>query len=212
MEIFEYLSRLKLIPVVVLERVDLCERLGAILMQDNLPCAEITFRTEQTADILHRLSTKFPKMLLAAGTVLTASNAQKAIDNGASFVVCPGFDPKLVEFCLKKNIPIIPGVATASEIQVAMSMGLTVLKFFPAADLGGAKMIKALSAPFKTAHFVPTGGITKDNIAEFLKVPSVLACGGTWMVKKDLIEACRFEEIDSLVAEAVKIVRQVSAL
>lgn len=204
LDIFNELGKLKLIPVVVLEKVSVAEKLGEILVQNGLPCAEVTFRTDATLEILKTLRKKFPSMLLGAGTVLSIEKAEQAFDAGASFAVSPGFDTKLVEFCMKKNFPIIPGVATASEIQTALSMGLTVLKFFPATDLGGVKMLKALSAPFKQARFVPTGGITKDNITEFLALPSVIACGGTWLVKKDLLEQEKFDEVEKLIKEAVR--------
>ncbi|MEL3908395.1 MAG: bifunctional 4-hydroxy-2-oxoglutarate aldolase/2-dehydro-3-deoxy-phosphogluconate aldolase [Treponemataceae bacterium] len=203
LNIFNELGKVKIIPVVVLEKVSVAEKLGEILMRCELPCAEVTFRTDATVEILKTLRKKFPSMLLGAGTVLSNEKAEQAFDAGASFAVSPGFDTKLVEFCLKKNFPIIPGVATASEIQTALSMGLTVLKFFPAAALGGVKMLKALSAPFKQARFVPTGGITKENIVDFLALPSVLACGGTWLVKKDLLEQEKFDDVEKLIKEAV---------
>lgn len=205
--IFKQLANLKIIPVVALEKVNASNALAKILIKNNLPCAEITFRTEATLSILENLKLKFPEMLLGAGTVLSIDDAKRAVDAGASFIVSPGFDPKLVEFCLKENYPVVPGVATASEIQVAYSLGLTVLKFFPATQLGGVKMIKALSAPFKNIKFIPTGGINKENINEFLACDAVLACGGTWLVKKDLLETEQFDKVDELVAEAVQLVK-----
>jgi 2-dehydro-3-deoxyphosphogluconate aldolase/4-hydroxy-2-oxoglutarate aldolase len=204
--LFQSIEKLKIVPVVVLEKMAIAKKLGEALLRNGLPCAEVTFRTEAAAEILKSLRKNFPSMLLGAGTVLSIEKAKCAFDAGASFIVSPGFDPKLVEFCLAKNLLIIPGVATASEIQVALSMGIKVLKFFPATELGGVKMIKALSAPFKDARFLPTGGITKENILEFLAVPSVIACGGTWLVKKELLEASNFDAIDSLISEAVQIV------
>ena len=195
--LFQSIEKLKIVPVVVLEKMAIAKKLGEALLRNGLPCAEVTFRTEAAAEILKSLRKNFPSMLLGAGTVLSIEKAKCAFDAGASFIVSPGFDPKLVEFCLAKNLPIIPGVATASEIQVALSMGIKVLKFFPAAELGGV---------FKDARFLPTGGITKENILEFLAVPSVIACGGTWLVKKELLEASNFDAIDSLISEAVQIV------
>lgn len=206
-EIFEKIGKLKIVPVVVLEKADAAKSLGEILVNNNLPCAEVTFRTSATVKILNTLRKNFPSMLLGAGTVLTSEDANKAMDAGASFIVSPGFDPKLVEYCLNKNYPVVPGVATASEIQVARSMGLKVLKFFPASNLGGITMIKTLSAPFRDIQFLPTGGINKDNILEFLALESVIACGGTWLVKKSFLENSEFEKIEKLVSEAVKLVK-----
>lgn len=206
-KIFERLKALKIIPVVSLENVGVAKELGEILIKNNLPCAEITFRTDATIKIIEKLRLHFPNLLLLAGTVLNADNAMRAVDAGASLVVSPGLDPKLVEFCLKKNIPCMPGVASASEIQVAYSLGLSVLKFFPAVELGGIKMLNALSAPFKNLNFVPTGGINKENILDFLSCNAVLACGGTWLVKKELLESENYEAVDRLISETVDLVK-----
>ena len=205
--IVKKISELKIIPVLVLNNKEAAKPLADVLIQENLPCAEVTFRTEQTIDIISQLKKTAPSLLVGAGTVLTCEQAQRAVDAGAEFVVSPGFEKTLIEYCIKNNIFIIPGVATASEIQGALSLGLSVLKFFPAVELGGPKMIQALSAPFKTVSFVPTGGIKKENIMDFLALPSVLACGGSWLVKKDLVENLQFEAIAALVREAVSLVQ-----
>ncbi|MBQ7613205.1 MAG: bifunctional 4-hydroxy-2-oxoglutarate aldolase/2-dehydro-3-deoxy-phosphogluconate aldolase [Spirochaetaceae bacterium] len=205
--IVKKISELKIIPVLVLNNKEAAKPLADVLIQENLPCAEVTFRTEQTIDIISQLKKTAPSLLVGAGTVLTCEQAQRAVDAGAEFVVSPGFEKTLIEYCIKNNIFIIPGVATASEIQGALSLGLSVLKFFPAVELGGPKMIQALSAPFKTVRFVPTGGIKKENIMDFLALPSVLACGGSWLVKKDLVENLQFEAIAALVREAVSLVQ-----
>lgn len=207
MRIVKKISELKIIPVLVLNNKEAAKPLADVLIQENLPCAEVTFRTEQTIDIISQLKKTAPSLLVGAGTVLTCEQAQRAVDSGAEFVVSPGFEKTLIEYCIKNNIFIIPGVATASEIQGALSLGLSVLKFFPAVELGGPKMIQALSAPFKTVSFVPTGGIKKENIMDFLALPSVLACGGSWLVKKDLVENLQFEAIAALVREAVSLVQ-----
>lgn len=207
MRIVKKISELKIIPVLVLNNKEAAKPLADVLIQENLPCAEVTFRTEQTIDIISQLKKTAPSLLVGAGTVLTCEQAQRAVDAGAEFVVSPGFEKTLIEYCIKNNIFIIPGVATASEIQGALSLGLSVLKFFPAVELGGPKMIQALSAPFKTVRFVPTGGIKKENIMDFLALPSVLACGGSWLVKKDLVENLQFEAIATLVREAVSLVQ-----
>ena len=207
MRIVKKISELKIIPVLVLNNKEAAKPLADVLIQENLPCAEVTFRTEQTIDIISQLKKTAPSLLVGAGTVLTCEQAQRAVDAGAEFVVSPGFEKTLIEYCIKNNIFIIPGVATASEIQGALSVGLSVLKFFPAVELGGPKMIQALSAPFKTVSFVPTGGIKKENIMDFLALPSVLACGGSWLVKKDLVENLQFEAIAALVREAVSLVQ-----
>ena len=206
--IFDTLKDIKIIPVVALEDTSSAPPLGEILINNHLPCAEITFRTEAAVKIIETLKKQFPEMLIGAGTVLHIDQAKRAADAGASFFVSPGFDPKLVEFCLMHEYPVIPGVATASEIQVAYATGLRVLKFFPATLLGGVKMIKALTAPFQKLRFVPTGGISKENIREFLACDSVLACGGTWLVKKDLLEHKNFDAVNELVAEAVDLVHR----
>lgn len=206
-DIFDTLGAYKIIPVVVLEKIESAQKLGDILIKHNLACAEITFRTEEAEDIISSLHTNFPQILVGAGTVLSIEQAKRAVGAGASFLVSPGFDKTLVEYCLQNDCPIIPGVATASEIQTAYSMGLHVLKFFPATLLGGVEMIKALSAPFKKVRFVPTGGITKENISEFLNCKSVLACGGTWLVKKSLLDNEQFDTIDELVREAVMLAK-----
>ncbi|MCR5189188.1 MAG: bifunctional 4-hydroxy-2-oxoglutarate aldolase/2-dehydro-3-deoxy-phosphogluconate aldolase, partial [Treponema sp.] len=156
-----------------------------------------------------RIAKKFPEMFVGAGTVLTTEQADRAVDAGAKFIVSPGLNPKVVEHCLKKGYPITPGIMTPTELEVALGFGLDVVKFFPAENAGGLKMIKAISAPYTMMKFMPTGGINATNVRDYLASEKILACGGSWMVKGDLIAAGDFAKIESLTAEAASIVREI---
>ncbi len=202
------LGRLGIIPVVKIERAEDALPLGEALLAGGLPCAEITFRTAAAAAAIQSLSSACPELLLGAGTVLTIEQAEAAVRAGARFVVAPGFDPDLVDWCQAHGVPVLPGVATASEIGAALKKGLKVLKFFPSEALGGAAMLKALSGPFPGVKYVPTGGIGPANLASYLALPFVHACGGSWMVESKLIAGGKFDEITRLAAEACSIVRQ----
>ncbi len=202
-EITEKLGNYGLIPVVKIEDVKDAEPLAKALSAGGLPVAEITFRTDAAEDAIKAIRAAFPNMLTGAGTIISAAQAEKALAAGAQFIVAPGLDRATVEFCREKNIPIMPGVATPSEVQSALSMGIDILKFFPAEVLGGLEMLKAISAPLAGARFVPLGGVNSKNLNDYLSFPKVFACGGTWMVKGELIKEGRFEEITSLTKEAV---------
>ena len=193
------------IPVVAIENAGDALALGEALIAGGLPCAEITFRTAAAQQSIRTLSDKFPEMLVGAGTVLSVGQAQQAIDAGARFLVTPGFDEKVVAWSLERKVPIFPGVATPTEINMAMGHGLNVLKFFPAQALGGVSTLKAISAPYGGVRFIPTGGINPQNLPDYLSLPAVVACGGSWLVKKSLIAAGKFETITQLAAEAVHI-------
>ena len=198
-----------IVPVVVLNNASDAEPLAEALINGGLPCAEVTFRTEAAEDSIMLMSKKFPEMFVGAGTVLTTEQVDRAIGAGAKFIVSPGFNPKVVEYCLKNNYPITPGIMTPTELEMALGFGLDVVKFFPAENAGGLKMIKAMSAPYTMMKFMPTGGINAANVGDYLACDKILACGGSWMVKGDLIKEGNFAEIEKLTAEAAEIVREV---
>jgi 2-dehydro-3-deoxyphosphogluconate aldolase/(4S)-4-hydroxy-2-oxoglutarate aldolase len=208
-EILNQLGRLGLVPVVAIDRAEDAPKLGQALLTGGLPCAEITFRTPAAAEAIRQMSAACPEMLVGAGTVLTVAQVEQAVAAGAKFIVAPGFDPEIVDWCLARAIPITPGVATPTEVTLALKKGLSVLKFFPAETMGGAKALKAIAAPFGGVKFMPTGGIGPKNLADYLSLPAVLACGGSWMVTPQLIAAGEFETITRLSREAVDIALQI---
>lgn len=206
-KILEELEKKRIVPVVMLRNIADAKPLAQALCDGGLPCAEITFRTETAADCIKIISEEFPKMLVGAGTVLTTTQADQAIKAGAKFIVSPGLNPAVIKHCIKKKYPVIPGVNNPSDIEAALSLGLTLLKFFPAEASGGLEMIKALSAPYPQVRFMPTGGITPENLHTYLAYEKVVACGGTWMVKDDFIKLQNFEEIKRLTEDAVRTIR-----
>jgi 2-dehydro-3-deoxyphosphogluconate aldolase/(4S)-4-hydroxy-2-oxoglutarate aldolase len=203
------LGELGIIPVVRLEDPTQGDRLAEALLAGGLPCAEITFRTSAAGEGIRRMCARSSEMLVGAGTVVTLGQAQQAVEAGARFIVSPGFDRRVVEWCLGHAVPVMPGVATPTEILMALESGLNVLKFFPAEALGGKEMLEALAAAFAGVKFVPTGGITAANAALYLKLPMVFALGGSWLVAPKLIATGAFDEITRLTAEAVALVAQV---
>ena len=198
-----------IVPVVVLNNASDAEPLANALIKGGLPCAEVTFRTEAAEESIKIMATKFPEMFVGAGTVLTTEQVDRAIGAGAKFIVSPGFNPKVVEYCIKNNYPICPGIMTPTELEMALGFGLDVVKFFPAENAGGLKMIKAMAAPYTMMKFMPTGGINATNVRDYLACDKILACGGSWMVKGDLISAGKFDEIQKLTAEAAAIVKEI---
>ena len=198
-----------IVPVVVLNKVADAEPLAEALIKGGLPCAEVTFRTDAAEESIRSISKKFPDMFVGAGTVLTTEQVDRAIGAGAKFIVSPGLNPKVVEYCIKKGYPITPGIMTPTELEVALGFDLDVVKFFPAENAGGLKMIKAMSAPYTMMKFMPTGGINATNVRDYLACDKILACGGSWMVKGDLINAGNFAEIERLTKEASEIVRDI---
>ncbi len=198
-----------IVPVVVLNNASDAEPLADSLIKGGLPCAEVTFRTAAAEESIKIIAKKFPQMLVGAGTVLTTEQVDKAIDAGAKFIVAPGFNPKVVEYCLKNNYPVCPGIMTPTELEMALGYGLDVVKFFPAENAGGLKMIKAISAPYTMMKFMPTGGINATNVREYLACDKILACGGSWMVKGDLVKGGDFAQIEKLTAEASSIVKEI---
>jgi 2-dehydro-3-deoxyphosphogluconate aldolase/(4S)-4-hydroxy-2-oxoglutarate aldolase len=213
MEMYEDLKtqfeKIGIIPVVVLEDAKDAHALGQALMDGGLPAAEVTFRTEAAEEVIRILSHDFPDMLVGAGTVLTCEQADKAMAAGAKFIVAPGFNPTVVKHCIDKGYPVTPGVQTPGEMEQAMELGLDFVKFFPAEPAGGLPMIKAVAAPYTKLKFMPTGGINKDNVKDYLAYNKIVACGGTWMVKGDLIASGDFAAVAQLTREASAIVKAV---
>ena len=198
-----------IVPLVVLEDAKQAAPLAQALCDGGIPIAEVTFRTDAAEESIRAISKKFPDMFVGAGTVLTTEQVDRAIGAGAKFIVSPGLNPKVVEYCIKKGYPITPGIMTPTELEVALGFGLDVVKFFPAENAGGLKMIKAMSAPYTMMKFMPTGGINATNVRDYLACDKILACGGSWMVKGDLINAGNFEEIEKLTREAAAIVKEI---
>jgi 2-dehydro-3-deoxyphosphogluconate aldolase/(4S)-4-hydroxy-2-oxoglutarate aldolase len=201
--ITEQLQALKVIPVIAIEQAEDIIPLGAALVNNGLPVAEITFRSAAAVEAIRLLRQSQPEMLIGAGTVLNREQVIAAKEAGATFIVSPGFNPNTVKACQELDIPIIPGVNNPSTMEAALEMGLTTLKFFPAEASGGTAMIKALLAPYTQVKLMPTGGISTHNINEYLAIPRVIACGGSWMVDKKLIAEKQWEEIGRLTREAV---------
>lgn len=201
MDLIGELKKIKVIPVVVLEDPEDAVPVGEALVKGGLPCAEVTFRTDAAAESIRRMRIAYPHMLLGAGTILTVSQAETAAAAGADFIVSPGLYPRVVEYCLQKGIPVIPGAVTATEIGKVMELGLKTVKFFPAEASGGVKAVRALSEPYQDIRFLPTGGINQENIRHYLSLSSVIACGGSWMADRNLIREGRFREITGLCRE-----------
>ena len=197
------------VPVVVLNDAKDAVPLAEALVKGGLPCAEVTFRTEAAEESIRRMSEKYPEMLVGAGTVLTTEQVDRAVGAGAKFIVSPGFDPEIVDYCLEKNIPVFPGCISPSEVAQAVKRGLKVVKFFPAEQAGGLPMLKAMAAPYPMLKFMPTGGISAKNLKEYLGFEKILCCGGSWMVKGDMIKNGEFDRIAEMTREAVELAASV---
>ena len=193
------------VPVVVLDDARDAVPLAEALTEGGLPCAEVTFRTEAAEESIWLMSEKYPEMLVGAGTVLTIEQVDRAVAAGAKFIVSPGFDPEIVDYCLEKKIPVFPGCVTPSEVAQAAKRGMKVIKFFPAEQAGGIPRIKAMAAPYTMMEFMPTGGIGVNNLKDYLSFDKILCCGGSWMVKGDLIKNGEFDKIRALTKEAVEL-------
>lgn len=202
-EILNELTNYGIIPVVKIENIEDALPLGKALIDGGLPIAEITFRTKAAEAVIKILSKELPELIVGAGTVLSIDQAKKAVQAGAKFIVSPGFSDDVVKYCVDNNIPITPGICTPSDIERALKYDLSILKFFPAEASGGLSMLKAMSAPYSSIKFIPTGGIDQNNINAYLSFDKVLACGGSWMVKSNLISEKKFDEIEKLTKEAV---------
>ena len=205
--ILEQFREFGVIPVVVLDDAKDAAALGKALCDGGLPCAELTFRTAAAEESIRIMAEKFPRMLVGAGTVLTVDQAERAVKAGAKFIVSPGFNPKVVRYCIEHDIPITPGVQTPSEIEQALEFGLEVVKFFPAEAAGGLNMIKALAGPYVNLKFIPTGGISTKNAPDYLAFNKVLAVGGSWVAKKELVNAGKFDEIAAIAKESVEMAK-----
>lgn len=193
------------VPVVVLDDADDAAPLAEALIKGGLPCAEVTFRTEAAEESIRIMSEKYPEMLVGAGTVLTTEQVDRAVATGAKFIVSPGFDPEIVDYCMEKNIPVFPGCVSPSEVAQAVKRGLKVVKFFPAEQAGGLAMLKAMAAPYTMLKFMPTGGINTKNLKEYLGFSKILCCGGSWMVKGDMIKNKEFDKITEMTREATEL-------
>ncbi len=202
--IFERISDLGIVPVVKIMDAEDAVDLGRALIKGGLPIAEITFRTDAAEEAIKRLHNELPDVLLGAGTVLTVEQVKKAVSAGAEFIVAPGFNPEVADYCVANNIPVVPGVNSPTQIEMALKRNLRVLKFFPAEASGGLTMLKSMAAPYGDLKFIPTGGVNTANINTYLQSEKVLACGGTWMVKPELISTGKFDEIAEITSEAVK--------
>ena len=198
------LYRIGIVPVVALEDAADALPLGAALKKGGVSAIEVTFRTAAAADAIRLLTREMPELLVGAGTVITKEQADAAIEAGAKFIVSPGFQPELVSYVLSKGVPMCPGTATPGEMEQAMALGLSAVKFFPAEQNGGAPMVKALSAPYRDLLFMPTGGVKLENLRTYLALDQVFACGGTWLATKDDIKAKAFDQITARTREAVK--------
>lgn len=205
----EQIQKVGVVPVVVLNDAKDAAPLAKALCEGGLPCAEVTFRTEAAEESIRIMAAEYPEMLVGAGTVLTIDQVDRAVAAGAKFIVSPGFDPEIVDYCLSKNISVFPGCITPSEVAQAVKRGLKVVKFFPAEQFGGVSTIKALAAPYVGVKFMPTGGVNAKNLESYLTCDKIVACGGSWMVKGSLVEEGRFDEIKDLVKEAVQLVADI---
>jgi 2-dehydro-3-deoxyphosphogluconate aldolase/(4S)-4-hydroxy-2-oxoglutarate aldolase len=197
------------VPVVAVDRVAAAVPMAEALIAGGLPCAEITFRTDAAAAAIEALRGRFPDMLVGAGTVLTTAQVDAALAAGAMFVVAPGFNPAVVDHCLTRGVPVTPGVVTPSEIEQALARGLHLVKFFPAEAMGGVEYLRAVAAPYPMMSFLPTGGVTVDNLPQYLALPTVAACGGTWLCKREVLARGEFGTIEALARVAVEVVRGV---
>lgn len=205
----ETIRKMGVVPVVVLNDAKDAAPLAKALCEGGLPCAEVTFRTEAAEESIRIMTTEYPDMFVGAGTVLTIEQVDRAVAAGAKFIVSPGFDPEIVDYCLSKNIPVYPGCITPSEVAQAVKRGLKVVKFFPAEQFGGVSTIKALAAPYVGVKFMPTGGVNAKNLESYLSCDKIVACGGSWMVKGDLVKEGKFDDIKNLVKEAVQLVADI---
>ncbi len=203
-EVLTRLGKIGIVPVIALDDAKDALPLGKALLAGGIGCAEVTFRTAAAEEVIRTLTKELPEMLTGAGTVLTTEQVDRAVAAGAKFIVSPGLNPKVVEYCVNKGIPVTPGCSTPSDVEIALEYGLDVVKFFPAEASGGIAMIKAMSAPYSGVKFMPTGGINAGNINNYLSFNKVLACGGSWMVDKKLVATGNFDEITRLSREAVE--------
>ncbi|MGN8968337.1 bifunctional 4-hydroxy-2-oxoglutarate aldolase/2-dehydro-3-deoxy-phosphogluconate aldolase [Intestinimonas sp. HCP28S3_D6] len=203
-EILQRIYEIGIIPVIAIDDAEQAVPLARALVAGGLPAAEVTFRTAAGEEAIRRISAEVPEMLVGAGTVLTKDQADRAIAAGSKFIVSPGFNPEITRYVIDKGVLMMPGTATPGEMEQAMSMGLNVLKFFPAEQNGGVAKLKALAGPYTNLRWMPTGGVNTKNMMDYLNFDRIVACGGTWMVKKDLIDGQKWDEITAICKEAVQ--------
>ena len=203
-DILKKIHGIGIVPVIALENVEDAAPLAQALCSGGLPVAEVTYRTACAHDAMIEMKKACPQMLVGAGTVLTKEQVDSALDAGAEFIVSPGLNPEIVRYCQEKNVPILPGTANASDIEIAISLGLNTVKFFPAEPLSGIKMISALAAPYTQMKFMPTGGVSPKNMKDYLSNPKIIACGGTWMIDKKAMQEKNFAKIEELTRQAVR--------
>ena len=208
-KVLEDISKIGIVPVIALDHVEDAAPLAKALCDGGLPCAEVTFRTAAAEESIRIMAEQFPEMLVGAGTVLTTEQVDRAVNAGAKFIVSPGLNPKVVKYCVEKGIPVTPGCSNPSDVEVAIELGLDVVKFFPAEQAGGVAMIKAMAAPYTGIKFMPTGGINAKNLEDYLSFDKIICCGGSWMVKGDLVKAGAFDKIKELTAEARNLVESI---
>lgn len=209
MDIYSEIEKIGIVPVVVADEPSEAANLAKALIDGGVPCAEVTFRTPNAAEVIKAMKEAYPDMLVGAGTVLTTEQAERAINAGATFIVSPGLNPTVVRFCQEKGVCVIPGCANPTNVEEAMSLGLSVVKFFPAEQAGGLAMMKAMSAPYSGIRFMPTGGISEKNLYEYASFNKVIACGGSFMVKKELLDNRDYGKITALTKKAVDIMLDV---
>ena len=204
-KIFKRIGELGIVPVVKIENAKDALPFGKALLKGGLPIAEITFRTSAAEESIRILTKELPELLVGAGTVLTIEQIKRAVAAGAKFIVSPGFNPKVVDYCIENDIPVTPGINSPTQIEMALERGINLVKYFPAEPSGGLTMLKSMSAPYTDVKFIPTGGINKNNLCSYLSNSKVHACGGSWMVKADLISSGKFDEVAKLTAEAISV-------
>ncbi len=203
-DVLQRIYEIGIVPVIAIDDANKAVPLAKALVRGGLPAAEVTFRTAAAEEAIRRIIAEVPEMLVGAGTVLTKDQADRAIDAGVKFIVSPGFNPEITKYVIDKGMLMMPGTATPGEMEQAMAMGLSVVKFFPAEQNGGVAKLKAVAGPYTTLRWMPTGGVNEKNLLDYLSFNKIIACGGTWMVKKDLIEAEKWDEIEKLTRQAVQ--------
>jgi Entner-Doudoroff aldolase len=208
MDVIKKIENLRIVPVAVIEDYENAIPLGKALIEAGLPIIEITFRTEAAARSISLVKREFPEMLVGAGTILKIEQIKAAIAAGSEFIVTPGFNPTVVDYCVNNRIPIVPGLNSPSFIEWGMDRGLYHFKFFPADISGGPKMIQQLSGPYPDVKFMPTGGINDQTLVEYLRLENVFACGGSWIVKKTFISERKFDEIKLKAQNAIKLIKE----
>jgi 2-dehydro-3-deoxyphosphogluconate aldolase/(4S)-4-hydroxy-2-oxoglutarate aldolase len=208
MDIFEKIKEFKIIPVATINKIEFALPLAKTLVESGLPLIEVTFRTNVAAEVIKILTESYPDLLVGAGTILKVEQVKKAVNAGTQFIVTPGFNPKVVDYCIKNQIPIIPGVNTPTMVEWALDRGLKTVKFFPANLSGGPEMLKSLAGPYPSVKFLPTGGINNDSLLSYLDLSNVIACGGSWIIKKDLIDEGNFEDIKKLIESGLSLLKK----